>query len=105
MSRQKFNFPGAGLAISSNGSTAGTGILWALQPGLCSGPGCNPSSPGILHAYDATNLDVELYNSQQNPTRDGLDSYMKFAVPIVANGKVYVCSQSTLYVYGLLGSE
>jgi hypothetical protein len=102
MSRQKFNFPGAGLAISSNGSIAGTGVLWALQPGRCSGPGCNPSSPGILHAYDATNLDVELYNSQQNSTRDAMDSYMKFAVPIVANGKVYVCSQSTLYVYGLL---
>jgi len=47
-------------------------------------------------------LSVELYNSQQNAARDALDSYEKFTRPVIADGKVFVCSQSTLYIYGLL---
>jgi hypothetical protein len=60
------------------------------------------NSPGILHAYDATNLSNEFYNSSQAGTRDTLDVWLKFTVPVVANGKVFITSVSQLTVYGLL---
>jgi hypothetical protein len=97
-----YGYPGAGIVVTSNGNKAGTGILWALQPGYCTAGRCEPHSPAILHAYDATNLSRELYTSGQNPGRDGMDSYQEFTRPVVADGKVFVCSQSTLYIYGLL---
>ncbi|EFH85048.1 conserved hypothetical protein [Ktedonobacter racemifer DSM 44963] len=97
-----YGYPGAGIAVSSDGDKAGTGILWALQPAFCHGGGCNPQDSAILRAYDATNLNRELYNSEQNVARDGLDSYQKFTRPVVADGKVFVCSQSILYIYGQL---
>jgi uncharacterized protein (TIGR03437 family) len=59
-------------------------------------------SSNILHAYDAGNLGHELYNSNQNSSRDALDSYVKFSVPTIANGKVYVGTQDSVAVYGLL---
>ncbi|GHO42251.1 hypothetical protein KSX_04140 [Ktedonospora formicarum] len=89
-----YGYPGAGIAVSSDGDKAGTGILWALQPNL--------QDSAILRAYDATNLNRELYNSEQNVARAGLDSYQKFTRPVVADGKVFVCSQSILYIYGQL---
>ena len=85
---------GATMAISANGNT--NGILWTLQ----SNDG--ESSPGTLHAYDATNLGHELYTSDQAGTRDTLDAWWKFSVPLVVNGRVYVSSTSQLTVYGLL---
>lgn len=92
-SSQTYNGRGGTMSISANGSS--NGILWTLQTG---GLGV----PGILHAYDATNLSNELYNSNQAGTRDALDEWNKFTVPVVANGKVFVTSNSQLTVYGLL---
>jgi len=87
---ESFGFTGGNPVISSNGSTPGTGILWTLDPNA------------ILHAYDATNLGIELYNTNQNAGRDGLPSYVKFTVPIVANGEVFVGTQGSLEIYGEL---
>jgi hypothetical protein len=87
---ENFGFTGGNPVISSNGNTVGTGILWTLDPNA------------ILHAYDATNLGTELYNTNQNATRDGLPSYVKFTVPIVANGEVFVGTQGSLEIYGEL---
>jgi chitodextrinase len=89
---QAFAYPGASLAISSNGNTAG--ILWAVRK--------NGAGPGTLHAYEATNLAVELYNSDQAGARDRLDVAAKFSVPLVINGRVYVASEGKLTIYGLL---
>jgi hypothetical protein len=90
---QTYSGRGATMAISANG--ASNGILWTLQT---AGSGV----PGILHAYDATNLSKELYNSNQAGTRDTLDEWDKFSVPVVANGEVFVTSTSQLTIYGLL---
>ena len=66
------------MAISANGAT--NGILWALQSN-------GDSSPGMLHAYDASNLAHEFYNSNQAGSRDQLDPWHKFTIPMVANGE------------------
>ncbi len=98
---ETFGYPGVTPSISSNRSNPGTGIVWIIAPASCDGPGCAPQGPGVLHAYDASNIRVELYNSEQNITRDGLDSYVKFSVPTIANGKVFVGTQTSLNIYGL----
>lgn len=109
--------PGGIMSLSANGNISGTGILWALNP-LCGD--ANPTTrPGILRAFDATDLRKELWNSEQAGTTPGTDpckandpnSYTirdrmgylaKFNVPMVANGKVYVGTFSDqLVVYGL----
>jgi hypothetical protein len=65
------------------------GIVWALDNGnYCTtqSQGCGPT---VLHAYDATNVATELWNSSQG-TGSAAGNALKFAVPTVANGKVYV---------------
>ncbi|MDQ2885346.1 MAG: hypothetical protein M3Y39_04585 [Chloroflexota bacterium] len=101
-SPEKFAFSGATPSISSNGNIPGTGIVWVNSPSRCFSPGCNPQGAGVLRAYDATNLGRELYNSQQNAARDRADSYVKFSAPTIADGKVFVGTQTRLDIYGLL---
>jgi hypothetical protein len=84
---------GGETAISANGSS--NGILWALQSN-------GTSSPGTLHAYDPSNLAHEYYTSDQAGTRDQLDPWLKFTIPTVANGRVYVVSAGQLTAFGLL---
>ena len=94
--------PGGMLSLSANGGAAGSGILWATMSR--SGDANHAPQPGILRAYDASNVTRELWNSQQNSTRDTLGNFSKFSPPTVANGKVYVATLSSrLVVYGLIG--
>ncbi|HEY6268839.1 MAG TPA: hypothetical protein VIX11_11115 [Candidatus Acidoferrum sp.] len=107
-SATSYGFPGATPSLSSSGSA--NAIIWALDNNLY----CTPQSPGcgatVLHAYDATNLATELWNSSQaSANRDLAGHAVKFTVPTVANGKVYVCTRGNdssvlgeLEVYGLL---
>jgi hypothetical protein len=83
-----FRFPGATPSISAQGSS--NGIVWAIENG----------GTAILHAYDATNLGSELWNSANNDA-DRAGGGVKFTVPTVANGKVYVGTASEISVYGL----
>lgn len=83
-----FGFPGSTPSVSSTG-TASNGIVWALdnsQYCTLQSPGCGPA---VLHAYDATNLATELWNSSLNGA-DAAGNAVKFTVPTVANGRVYV---------------
>ncbi len=82
-----FGFPGATPSVSAVGTT--NGIIWAMD----SGQYCTAQSPGcgaaVLHAFDATQLSSELWNSSQS-AGDKAGNAVKFTVPTVANGKLYI---------------
>lgn len=107
MTRPEMNegHPGAMLSLSANGDK--DGILWAAIH--ATGDSWDESRPGVLHAYDADDINHELWNSLENPGRDDCNNYSKMAPPTVANGKVYLASFGTknigtgqMCVYGLL---
>jgi hypothetical protein len=86
-----FGYPGATPSISANGTN--DAILWAAENG----------STAVLHAYDATNLSHELYNSNQaSGGRDQFGAGNKFITPMITNGKVYVGTTNGVGVFGLL---
>ncbi len=85
----------AGLSISANGGQSG--IVW-----LTTGNSSVDDVPGTLHALDATNLASELWNSDQNSSRDAPGGFTKFAAPTVANGRVYLPISNAVVVYGTL---
>lgn len=91
-----FGYPGASPAISANGTTGG--IMWAINSSAW-----NTGGPAILYAFDATNLNTELYDSNQFSSDDPGPA-VKFTVPTVANGSVYMGTQTQLAVFGLLPS-
>jgi hypothetical protein len=97
--------PGAMLSLSANGGH--DGILWAAIH--ASGDSWHETRPGILHAYDADDIEHELWNSWQDRGRDDCDGYSKMAPPTIANGQVYLASfgkenigTGGLCIYGLL---
>lgn len=91
-SSTNFPWPGSTPSVSSSGTT--NGIVWTFR---------NGSPTVIVHAYDASNVSNELWNSSQAAgNRDKAGSYVKFTLPTVANGKVYVGTASEVDVYGLL---
>ncbi|WP_353064030.1 hypothetical protein RBB77_22680 [Tunturibacter psychrotolerans] len=88
-----FPYPGTTPGISANGTQ--NGIVWALES--------STGSAGVLHAFDATNLARELYNSGQAANgRDSFGTGNKFITPMIVNGKVYVGTQTGVAVFGLL---
>jgi len=86
-----FPFPGTSPVVSANGTA--NAIIWAYEN----------ASPAVLHAYDATNLAHELYNSNQAANgRDQFGAGNKFIAPTVADGKVFVATTASVAVFGLL---
>lgn len=88
-STHHFGYPGTTPSVSANGTT--NGIVWAIE-----------NSGAILFAYDASNLTTELYDSNQAANNRDHFSGNKFITPMVANGKVYVGTASSVAVFGLL---
>lgn len=96
------NWPGGILTLSADGSTPGTGVLWATVA-TSSGDENNPPVPGALYAFDASNVATELWDSNMDAPRDSLGNFAKFVPPLVANGRVYVATWSKqVAVYGML---
>jgi len=87
-----FEYPGSTPGISADHKQ--NGIVWAIEH----------SDPNdVLHAYDATNLQKELYNSNQAGNRDQFGTASHFGTPLIVNGKVYVGTNSNVTAFGLLG--
>ena len=90
LSSESFGYPGTTPSISANGTS--NGIVWAVAN----------NGGGVLHAYDATNLATELYNSNQAANNRDNIADNKFITPMIANGKVYVGTPNGVAVFGLL---
>jgi hypothetical protein len=90
----KFGYPGGSPSVSAKGTN--NAIIWVLRSDMAEFRG-----RATLHAFDANNVSKELYNSSQAGSRDDPGGGIKFTVPTVANGKVYVGTASRLAVYGL----
>jgi glucose dehydrogenase len=87
----QFRYPGTSPVVSANGIS--NGIVWAHEN----------TNPAVLHAYDATNLASELYNSNQATSgRDHFGAGNKFMSPAIADGKVFVGTASGVAIFGLL---
>jgi hypothetical protein len=117
-SSQTYGFPDASPSVSSQGTS--NGIVWAIDAGLYgyaspNSGNANPSycyavpvpaacsGPAVLHAYSATNLANELWNSTQAAgNQDQAGNAVKFVPPTIANGRVYVSTRTEVDVYGLL---
>lgn len=93
----KYGFPGPTPMISA--SPTGNGVVWVLD-NRTNGTGSTPvTGPAVLRAYDALDLSKTLYDS--SAASDAAGNAIKFTVPMVANGHVYVGGRSVLTVYGL----
>jgi hypothetical protein len=88
-----FGCKGAQVVVSANGNL--NGIVWAMDRNTT-------NNNGTLYAYDATDLGHELYDSNQVSSRDALTGILVFTEPLVANGKVYIGTISSVEVFGLL---
>jgi hypothetical protein len=82
-----YGWPGSTPAVSAAGAQAG--IVWTLDNHLYCTKQSTGCGPAVLHAYDATNLATELWNSATTAS-DAAGNAVKFTVPTIANGKVYV---------------
>jgi hypothetical protein len=91
---ERFGFTGPTPSVSANGT--GNAIVWIIETDTY------PWGNATLYAYDATNLATEFYNSNQNQQRDQAGGAVRFAVPTVADGQVFVGALNEVDVYGLL---
>ncbi|HTU36294.1 MAG TPA: hypothetical protein VMF66_21015 [Candidatus Acidoferrum sp.] len=94
--KARFDYPGVIPSISANGYS--NGIVWVVE--------AVHSDQGVLHAYDASDLGHELYNSDQAP--NGRDHFLsnKFITPMIAAGKVFVGTRKGgVAVFGLLNPK
>jgi outer membrane protein assembly factor BamB len=80
-----FGYPGATPTISSNGNS--NGIVWAYEN----------AGQAVLHAYDATNLGTELYNSSHL----SIGGAVTFGVPTVCNGLVFLGTSASIAAFGM----
>jgi Legume lectin domain/Chitobiase/beta-hexosaminidase C-terminal domain len=94
-SSESYGYPGATPAISANGSTQG--IVWSIDSEAYTSNG-----PAVLQAHNASNVGTMLYSSSANSARDTAGGAVKFTVPTVVNGKVYVPAAAEVDFYGLL---
>jgi hypothetical protein len=86
-----FTYPGVLPSVSANGNT--NGIVWAIEN----------TGTAVLHAFLASDLTQELYNSNQAAnSRDHFGSGNKYITPMIADGKVFAATTNSVAVFGLL---
>lgn len=96
-SEEKFDDRAGIPTVSSNGPR--NGVLWLLTSKHWNEP---DKRPAVLYAYDASNVGRELYNSEQNSSRDRAGIALRFNMPMIANGRVYIGVKGEVDVYGLI---
>jgi hypothetical protein len=85
--------------ISANGTS--NAIAWVIDSSAYNNTDSDTSSgPAILRAFNATNLSQELYNSSMKAS-DHAPGTVKYPVPTVADGKVFVAGDFGVAVYGI----
>jgi hypothetical protein len=95
------HFPAAAATpvVSANGSR--DGLLWVLHSKAWNAD----DTSAVLFAIDATDISQVIYASEQNPSRDRAGQAVRFAIPTVANGHVYVGAKHEVDVYGLISPQ
>jgi hypothetical protein len=91
-------FPGVSATPTLSANGLNDGIVWLLRSKTWRGA----DQPAALYAYDAADVSHELYNSEQNAGRDRPGLTLRFNIPMVVNGHVYVGAKREVDVYGLL---
>jgi hypothetical protein len=91
---RRFANPGATPAVSANGTR--NGIVWVIETKVWND---FTDRTAVLHAYDANNVEHELYNSEENSSRDRAGAAMRFTTPTIVNGHVYVGAKGEVDVY------
>ena len=87
-----YGLRGGNTVVSANGNQ--NGIVWAYEKSV--------SGQGILHAYDATSVASELWNSNMGGDRDAMGTGIGFGVPIVFGGRVIVAAANWVEIFGPL---
>lgn len=95
-----FGRHGAIASLSAHGNN--NGIVWDIDNSSYNPTDPTASGAAVLHAYDAGNIATELYNSADSGSRDQAGQALKFTVPTIANGRVFVPTATELDIYGLL---
>jgi hypothetical protein len=85
-----YGFPGSTTSVSA--AATQSGVVWALDTHSYCTQQSSACGPAVLHAYDATNVATELWNSSMIAA-DSAGNAVKFSVPTVANGRVYVATR------------
>ncbi len=80
-------------SLSANGNS--NAILWIITDYAT-------GKNAVLHALDPNDISKELYSSNTMATRDAAGLGVKFVVPTVADGMVFVGTQNEVDMYGLL---
>jgi len=94
------DYGGAIPVVSSNGTAAGSAVVWFIQKPQTSSDN-DPGTPVALMAYDAANLTSQLFTAPAGTWTHAVNSNANI-VPTVANGKVYIASYRQLQIFGLL---
>jgi Putative Ig domain len=90
VSGTSYGFPGSSPSVSAMGTS--NGIVWDINSHLYCTQNSQGCAPAVLHAFNAGNVATELWNSSTN-AQDAAGNAVKFNVPTIANGKVYVGSR------------
>lgn len=95
-----YRFPGPTPMISASSASA-NGVVWVLDNSN-NGTEGSTSAAAILRAYSAADLGTRLYSSDSAALgADAAGNGIKFTLPVIANGHVYVANSKQLTVYGL----